>query len=323
MDDPTYIAVKYIGRKAIYTENLTGARYSFTKNVPIEIPPEHAKLLLKHSDVFASASDYDYVKSTRNGDGGIVIYGPNGKPIGYNATLNCPNSAFGTSARVDFGSITIPREVCIPGAHIKGWAVFTGSKKAASPPTFTHIVQVNEAGGGFYGGTDIFNAGLATANYGGARIEFYVRILSDDAVEAGMYASSSGIGAVSNSTANNPIVVSVNMRGGGMDIAFGGNMSPASYTGTVDISQAAPGLVAWVAHGATANQPIKFSSPPAPLVADQIYFVAPGSTLLTDSFAVTDQKNGAPITTTASVVGTTATVYHVFGLADAHVEVSL
>ena len=69
MDDPTYIAVKYIGRKAIYTENLTGARYSFTKNVPIEIPPEHAKLLLKHSDVFASASDYEYVKATRNGDG--------------------------------------------------------------------------------------------------------------------------------------------------------------------------------------------------------------------------------------------------------------
>lgn len=256
-------------------------------------------------------------------DGGIIIYGPDGKPIGYNATLNCPNSAFGTTSRVDFGSITIPKAVCIPGAHIKGWAVFTGSKKAASPPTFTHIVQVNEAGGSLYGGTDIFNAGLATANYGGARIEFYVRILNDDAVEAGMYASSSGIGAVSNSTANNPIVVAVNMRGGGLDIAFGGNMSPASYTGTVDVSSASPGVVAWTAHGLTANQAVKFSAPPAPLVADQLYFVCAGSTLLTDSFTISEQRNGTPINTTATATGITATAYHVFGLADAHVEVTL
>lgn len=267
------------------------------------------------------------VTATRTVDGGIAIpLGPDGKPLKGSTVsldLNCPNSAFGTTAQVDFGSITIPEELCVVGAYIKGWAVFSGSKKAASPPTFTHIVKINEAGGSLYGGSDVFNAGLATVNYGGARVEFYVRILSEDAVESGMYASSSGIGAVSNSTANNPIVIAANMRGGGLDIAFGGNMSPASYTGTVDISSASPGLVAWTAHGVTANQPVKFSAPPAPLVADQLYFVCAGSTLLTDSFAVAEQRNGTPINTTAAATAITATAYHVFGLADAHVEVSL
>ena len=263
---------------------------------------------------------------TQSAQGVVIPIGPDGKPL-KGATialdLNCPNSAFGTTAQVDFGSITIPEELCLPGAYIKGWAVFTGSKKASSPPTFTHIVKINEAGGGIYGGSDVFNAGLATNNYGGCRVEFYVRILSEDAVEAGMYASSSGIGAVSNSTANNPIVIAANMRGGGLDIAFGGNMSPASYTGTVDISSASPGLVAWTAHGMTANQAVKFSPPPAPLVADQLYFVCAGSTLLTDSFTVSEQRNGTPINTSASATAITATAYHVFGLADAHSEVSL
>lgn len=264
-----------------------------------------------------------------SGSGVVIPIGADGKPM-KGATvaldLNCPNSAFGTTAQVDFGSITIPEELCVPGAYIKGWAVFTGSKKASSPPTFTHIVKINEAGGGIYGGSDVFNAGLATNNYGGCRVEFYVRVLSEDAVEAGMYASSSGIGAVSNSTANNPIVIAANMRGGGLDIAFGGNMSPASYTGTVDISSASPGVVAWTAHGMTANQAVKFSAPPAPpapLVADQLYFVCAGSTLLTDSFTVSEQRNGTPINTSVSATAITATAYHVFGLADAHVEVSL
>lgn len=113
MDDPTYIAVTYIGRKAIYTENLTGARYSFTKNVPIEIPPEHAKLLQKHSDVFASASDYDYVKATRNGDGGIA------KGIAPSGTVDAAGTiTLGTALPAVFSQILL----YLPAGAISGGA---------------------------------------------------------------------------------------------------------------------------------------------------------------------------------------------------------
>lgn len=229
-------------------------------------------------------------------------------------------SMIGTStARAEMGRITIPREQLPPGAYIKGWAQFAGTRNAASK---THIVGVNDAGGGLYGCIDIFNAALTTSNYAGNRIAFWLRVLNDDAVEAGLYGSSGGFGPVSSSAAVNPVIAEINLRGGGLDIAFGGSVA-APVTGTVSISQAAPGVVSWTAHGCVANQPVSFSAPPAPLVAGKIYYVVGGSTLRTDSFTVSEIRGGSAITTTASAASITATAYTEFAIVDAQIEVTL
>lgn len=233
-------------------------------------------------------------------------------------SLRTPYSVYGTTARIDLGSITIPEEKLPPGAYIKGWAMFSGTRNAA---TKTHIIGINDAGGGAYGATDIFNAALATSNYAGNRIEFYARVINDDQVKAGVYGSSSGVGPVSSTAAVNPVAVQVNLRGGGLDIAFGGSVA-APTTGTVSISQATPGVVSWTAHGLVAGQKVKFSAPPAPLIADVIYHVVSGPTLLTDSFTVSEQRGGTSIETTAAAASITATAYTELTLVDAHIEVT-
>lgn len=280
------------------------------------MPIFNASEIKKHRLVQLNEGE-DVLRIKTDSAQGVVVYGPDGKPTSFTADLRTPNSLYGTTARIDLGSITIPPEVCLPGAYIKGWAMFSGSKDALSK---THLVSVNEAGGGMYGATDIFNAALTTTNYSGNRVEFYLRILNEDTIVGGTYGSGSGLGATGSAVTTNPITVPVNTRGGGLDIAFGGNVA-AAPTAAVDVSNASPAVVTHTAHGKFVGQLVSFAAAPAGLTSARPYFVS--RVIDANRYAISETKGGPEVGTTASATGITATYYTVLTLEDAHIEVSL
>lgn len=258
------------------------------------------------------------VTATPSGSG-LVEYGPSGKPSRFTAQIGTPNSGYGTTSRLDLGSITIPQEICLPGAYIKGWVEFSGNKDLLAK---TFIVAANEAGAGLYGATDIFNAALTPSGnpFEIARFEFFGRVVNQDTLMGGLYSSSSGLGQVVLAASKNPVIAAVNMRGGGLDIAFGGNVASAP-TASVDISLASPGVVTHTAHGKSVGQPVSFASAPAGLTSGRVYFIA--SVIDANTYTVSETKGGPAMNTTASATGITATYQTVLTLLGAHIEVTL
>lgn len=123
----TSTGVKYIGKNDVYEDNILRTGLTWSKGETHVLPEVMAKEFLKHPGMFAEVPGASYL-IVRSSESGLVEYGPSGKPSRFTAQIGTPNSGYGTTSRLDLGSITIPQEVCLPGAYIKGWVEFSGNK---------------------------------------------------------------------------------------------------------------------------------------------------------------------------------------------------